>query len=81
MKILIVIGMIIVFISAFFILFIFETSVRNNVLCFTDSDVTCGAEVVGTMITGLLMIGMFILVDAITVYIIVNTAMSEPEAF
>lgn len=81
MKILILIGMVIVFISVFFMFFIFDTSVGGQIICFTNSEVACGAEEMDAFITGLLMIGMFIIVDIITIYIIATTAMTESEAF
>ena len=81
MKILIVIGMIIVFISAFFLFFIFDTSIRPQLTCMMDNEIECEDAGFAGLIIGMLMIGMFIVIDIITVYIIVNTAMAEPEAF
>ena len=81
MKILILIGMVIVFISVFFMFFIYDTSIKNNLACFTDEDVTCGQEVASGVIMGAFMILMFIVIDIITIYIIGNTALSSPEAF
>ena len=81
MKILLSIGMIIVFISAFFIFFIFDTSIRSQITCFTNPEVKCGARETGAFVMGLLMIGLFVIVDIITAYIILSTAVSESETF
>jgi hypothetical protein len=81
MKILISIGMIIFFISAFFMFFIFDTSIRSQITCFTNPDAKCGAREIGIFTTGLLMIGLFLIVDIIAAYIILSTGMSESETF
>lgn len=80
MKILILIGMIIVFISAFFMFFIFDTSIRSRIICFTQSDIQCGAGWLGTVLTGAFMIAMFLIIDIITVYIIFTTALHEGDS-
>ena len=77
MKILILIGMVIVFISAFFIFFVFDTSINAQIACFMDPEAVCGSEEMGAFVIGLLMIGMFIIIDIVTIYVVITTAMSE----
>jgi hypothetical protein len=81
MKILILIGMIVIFISAFFIFFIFDTLIRPQVACFINSQQpACSSSAgPGALMIGLLMVIFFVVIDIVTVYIILTT-MSESES-
>jgi len=80
MKILILIGMIIVFISAFFVLSVFNTSLNEQVMCLIKPSPDCQIDATNLMISfGL--VGMFLIVAIITVFIIAKTAISDSESF
>jgi hypothetical protein len=76
MKILILMGMITVFISVFFMFFIFDALIRPQTACFISPDhPNCDSSMgMGAMVMGLLMLGLFIVVDVVTIYIIICTA-------
>jgi hypothetical protein len=77
MKVLILITMIIVFISVFFIFFTFDVVVKNYVSCSFEGD--CGAEVSGvSFLFGLSIIGVFIVLSGGAIYIVVRI-ISKPR--
>jgi len=73
MRILILIAMIIVFVSAFFIFFTFEVVLKDYINCSYKGD--CSTEVSGTsFLFGLSIIGVFILLSGGAVYIVMKIA-------
>lgn len=77
MRLLITIGMVIIFISAFFIMFTVDSIVKGDMKCVTGNDgkTVCTIENVGFgFIIKTLVIGFFILVDIFTVYLILTNA-------
>lgn len=74
MKILIFIGMLIVFISAFFIFFIFDVVMKENISCLNQKEnLECNtSHAVRSVMIGLGFIGGFIIVDGIVIYLIMK---------
>lgn len=73
MRILIFIGMVIIFISAFFIFFIFDVVVKDQIQCFSHTENSCNTQEAGKLLLiGLSFIGMFIIIDAVVVYLVVK---------
>jgi hypothetical protein len=78
MRLLISIGMVIIFISAFFIIFTVDSIIRNDLNCLAGEEgkIVCNLENVGfTFIVKTVVIGFFILLDIVAVYLIVTNAM------
>ena len=71
----------IVFISAFFIFFVFDASLGDQVRCLMDFDADCENSDPTSVMVSLGLIVMFLTVAIITVYIIVTTAMSDTTSF
>jgi hypothetical protein len=83
MKILIIIGMVIIFISAFFILFIFDTVVKRQVVCMqTIEQSTCNVKEMGqSLILGISLIAMFLIVDSGILYMIVKSITTSGSSY
>ncbi len=78
MRVLISIGMVIIFISAFFIMFTIDSIVRNDLNCLAGEEgkTVCNLENVGfAFIVKMIVIGVFILLDIVAVYLIVTNVM------
>jgi len=78
MKILISVGMVIVFISVFFVLFILSI--------ITERYIECSAEGICSLkppdfllVICLIFIGLFVLIDALTLYLILNSIKTEVQ--
>lgn len=72
MKVLILIGMLIIFISAFFSFFIFDTVVRGGIKCLYSGE-GCGEGTAAPIVLGLAMVAFFIVIDILVVYIITKS--------
>jgi len=83
MRILIVMGMVIIFISIFFILFIFDSVVREQVKCMAGFEAnSCNLQESGkSMIIGLALIAMFLIVDSGVLYMIIKTITESGSAY
>ncbi len=83
MRILIVMGMVIIFISIFFILFIFDSVVREQVKCMAGFEAdSCNLQESGkSMIIGLTLIAMFLIVDSGVLYMIIKTITESGSAY
>ena len=83
MKLLILIGMVIIFISAFFTLFIFDTVIKSNLRCLADSDAEgCNDGVTSTpVVFGFVMIAFFIVIDALVIYVIMKSISADDSTF
>lgn len=78
MRLLISIGMVIIFVSAFFIMFTVDSIIKNDLNCLAGEDgkTVCNLENVGfAFIIKTVVIGFFILLDIVAVYLIVTNAM------
>jgi hypothetical protein len=82
MRILIFIGLLIVFISAFFSIMIFEVFMRSGLRCMADPEgAGCQNGSAGPQLAmGSVMIALFLLVDVATVYIILK-AVSAGDSY
>ncbi len=81
MKVLILIGMVIVFISAFFSFFVFNTVIREGIKCVFSAGESCSGSVTGgVVIFGFAVIAFFIAIDALVVYIILKSVYTDPYA-
>ena len=74
MKVLILIGMLIIFISAFFSFFIFDTVIKDNIRCgFYGGDDCNGDDTGAPLIFGFTMIMFFVIIDVLVVYIVMKS--------
>lgn len=83
MKILIFIGMVIIFISVFFILFIFDAAIKEQVKCMAgfESNSCDLKEAAQSLIIGLAFIAMFLIVDSGVLYMIIKTITESGSAY
>ena len=81
MKVLIVIGMLIVFISAFFMLFIFDVMIKGGMTCLYEEGLTgCESGNIGlNFMIGLLLVAVFAIVDIAALYLIFNNIFKPIE--
>lgn len=75
MKLVVGLGMLVIFISCFFMFFTFDSMIRTKMACsYEDGNVSCNvAELNMTIIFGILIVGIFLFIDTIVVYIMVKT--------
>lgn len=83
MRILILIGMVIIFISIFFILFIFDSVVKEQVKCMAGFEGgSCDLRESGkSLIVGLTLIAMFLIVDSGVLYMIIKTITESGSSY
>jgi hypothetical protein len=83
MKILIIIGMVIIFISAFFILFIFDTTVKKQIQCMSGLEQGgCDMKAASSsLVIGIALIAMFLIVDSGVLYIIIKSITSSGSSY
>ncbi|HJW96660.1 MAG TPA: hypothetical protein VJ485_00685 [archaeon] len=83
MRILIVLGMIVIFISVFFILFIFDTIVKEQIKCMAGFETgACDLkESAQGLIIGLAFIAMFLIIDSGVLYIIIKSIAESGSAY
>ena len=83
MKVLIFTGMVIVFISVFFILFIFDVLVRAQIPCVIKpfSDICTMNKNGMALVVGLTIIALFFLVDIVTVWLIFKALFEKTQPF
>jgi len=79
MKVLIAVSMVIIFISAFFTFFIFDTVIKTEIECISgiENQVCDEQNFSLSFIFGLFMIGVFVLIDIIVVYIVAKIVTSK----
>lgn len=74
MKLVIFMGMLIIFISCFFIFFTFDSMIKSQLVCDYKETYRCNVSEVNTsIIFGILIVGMFLFVDTLVVYIMIKT--------
>jgi uncharacterized membrane protein len=83
MRILIIIGMVIIFISAFFILFIFYSIVKDQVRCMAGFEAnSCNLQESGkSLIIGVVLIAMFLIIDGGVLYMIIKSITESGSAY
>ena len=81
MKLLIAIGMLIVFISAFFMLLIFDVMIKGGMSCLYEEGLTgCESGEMGfNFIVGLMLIAVFAIIDIAAMYLIFNSLFKPIE--
>ena len=81
MRLLIFIGMMIVFISVFFSIFIFESMVKPETMCIGSGEAEgCGDGMGAPMIMGLTLIVFFVVIDIMVMIIIYKSLSAEGGA-
>lgn len=74
MKLVILLGTLIIFISCFFIFFTFDSMIRTKLVCSFSERFVCNvSELNFAIVFGILIVGMFLFVDALVVYIMIKT--------
>ncbi len=74
MKFVLLLGTLIIFISCFFIFFTFDSMMRSELICSFKEKFVCNVtELNMTIVFGILVVGFFLFVDALVVYIMVKT--------
>lgn len=73
MKLIIFLSTLVIFISCFFIFFTFDSMIRTKMVCDYKEKFTCNVvELNTTIIFGILIVGMFLFVDCIVMYIMMK---------
>lgn len=74
MKLVIFLGALVIFISCFFIFFTFDSMIRTQLVCSYGDRVICNlVEFNGMIVVGIMVVGMFLFLDVMVVYIMVKT--------
>lgn len=74
MKLMLLLGALVIFISCFFIFFTFDFMVKAQIVCSLSETITCDVSNFNQAIVfGIVIVGSFIFLDAIVVYIMVKT--------
>jgi len=83
MRILITIGMVIIFISVFFILLIFDSVVKEQVKCMAGfENQACDLRETGkSLVIGLALISMFLIVDGGVLYMIIKSISESGSSY
>ncbi len=83
MKILIFIGMVIIFISAFFIIYIFESVVVRDIECMAGLELgACDIrETTTSFVVAMGLIAMFLIVDSAVVYLIMKSISTSGSSY
>ena len=77
MKLLLVVGILIFFISWFFIFFTFDTLLKTDINCSYEETVKCNiTELNGTIMLGVVIVGIMLAVDFMVFYIILKFGMA-----
>ncbi len=83
MKILIFIGMVIIFISAFFIIYIFESVVVKDIECMAGLELgACDLrDTTTSFVAAMALIAMFLIVDSAVMYLIMKSITSSGSSY
>ena len=74
MKLIISLGMTIIFISCFFIFFTYNSMIVSKFNCTYDTKIECSMpELNTTIIFGIMIVGIFLCIDTLVIYIIIKT--------
>jgi len=74
MRLIISLGMTIIFISCFFIFFTYNSMIISKFNCTYDTKITCSLPELDTAIVfGILVVGLFLFIDVLVVYLIIKT--------
>ena len=82
MKILIVISMVVIFISAFFMFFIYHTVLKEHIVCILSAMKECSIKSTSSdLFLAVTMIGFFLVIDTVVIYILLKTLSSEHSEY
>ena len=83
MKIVIAIGMVVIFISAFFMFFIFDTVIKDQIACISSLDSTlCDMKQTSSfLMIGIALITLFLLIDGVVLYIVIKSITASTQAY
>ncbi|UCC92066.1 MAG: hypothetical protein JSV39_02280 [Candidatus Aenigmatarchaeota archaeon] len=74
MKLVLFLGTLIIFISCFFIFFTFDSMLRSELICSFKEKFVCNVtELNMTIVFGILIVGFFIFVDSLVIYVMVKS--------
>jgi hypothetical protein len=74
MKLVLMLGMLVIFISCFFIFFTFDSMIRSKFVCEYREKLVCNVgQLNSTIVFGILIVGMFLFVDTLVVYVMMKT--------
>jgi hypothetical protein len=74
MKLVIFLGCLVIFISCFFIFFTFDSMIKSKFICEYGERFTCNiVEFNTTIVFGILIVGMFLFIDTLVVYLMIKT--------
>jgi hypothetical protein len=74
MKIVLFLGMLVVFISCVFIFFTFDSMIKTKLICDYKEKFVCNVgELNTTIIFGIVIVGIFLFVDTLVVYVMMKS--------
>jgi len=74
MKLIIFLGALVIFISCFFIFFTFDAMMDTKMMCDYKEKFSCNfGELNMTIVVGILIVGLFLFVDTLVVYVMAKT--------
>ncbi len=74
MKLVLFLGALVIFVSCFFMFFTFDSMIRTKLVCSYGERAVCNiTELNTTIVFGILIVGMFLFVDTLVVYLMVRT--------
>ena len=74
MKVIVFLGMLVVFISCFFIFFTFDSMIKTKLICDYKEKFVCNVgELNTTIIFGIVIVGIFLFVDTLVVYVMMKS--------
>lgn len=74
MKLMLFLAMLVIFISTFFIFFTFDSMLRTKIVCSYGEKLICNITEFNTrIIIGILIVGMFLFLDVMVVYVMLKT--------
>jgi len=74
MKLIILLGVLCIFISCFFIFFTFDSMIKSKFICSYSEHLICNfAELNKTIVIGIFIVGVFLFVDTLVIYLMTKT--------
>jgi hypothetical protein len=74
MKLIIILSVLVIFISCFFVFFTFDSMIKTKMVCDYKEKFTCNVgELSSSIVFGIMIVAMFLFVDTLVVYILVKT--------
>jgi hypothetical protein len=74
MKLIIFLGVLVIFVSCIFIFFTFDAMMKSKFVCTYTEKLVCNVSDLNmTIVFGILVVGMFLFVDTLVIYLMVRT--------